>query len=246
MFFVYVYFHPTTGIPFYVGKGTGDRDQYHWWNKNNHYNTDLGSILQELQMVGQRPTIIRVLHTDDESIAYTEECAKILEYGRIDLGTGSLCNKTPGGEGFGNTGTTWSTDQHQKRNQRYIENSPGVGFTQYDIDGNQQCTYKCARELRDAGYTTTQIMAIRCCCKGTRFSVAGFRWSYSDTVLSNSHTTMKRIRQFTKLGEFVSEFMSVAEASRSTGINQGDIAGVARGNSKLKTAGGFVWKYLPD
>lgn len=242
MFFVYVYYHPLTTLPFYVGKGTGDRDMYHWWNKNNHYNESLGKILQELHTLGQQPHIERVLTTDIETEAYDEERKRISMYGRLDLDTGSLCNRTPGGEGFGNTGTTWSDSQRRKRELTNYQYPKGVGFTKYTLVGDKLTTYANTHELSHE-YSKTQIMAIRRCCKGDRFSVSGFRWSYDNAALPAATTTMKRVRQFTKTGELVSEFISVAEASRVTGINQGDIAGVARGNTKLSTAGGFKWTY---
>lgn len=243
MFFVYVYIHPKTNIPFYVSKGTGDRDLYHWWNKANHYNDSLGNILQELHRLNQRPIINRVLVTTQEQEAYDTERQLIIEYGRLDLGTGTLCNKTPGGEGFGNTGTRWSARQRNKIRDRYQVSNKGVGISQYTLEGTLLKTFVCARELKESGYTSTQIMAIRRCCKGQRYSVGGFRWSYVNEPLPKATTTMKKIRQLTKTGEFLAEFVSVAAASNALNINPGDIASVARGNTRLKTAGGFRWEY---
>ncbi len=244
MFFVYVYAHPQNKVPFYVGKGTGDRDQYHWWNKQAHYNETLRDILLELHQAGQRPMITRVLETLDENLAYAEEKRLIQLYGRLDIETGTLCNKTFGGEGFGNTGTVWSDKQREKRKQTYERGQVGVGFTQYNLRGAEIRTFHCTRELQTAGFSATQIMAIRRCCKGDRHSVGGFRWSYAGHPLPQTNTLMKRVQQFAKSGEFIAEFISVAEASRLLGINQGDIAGVARGDSKSKTAGGYIWKYI--
>jgi len=244
MFFVYVYAHPQTHLPFYVGKGTGDRDLYHWRNRKSHNNDQLRFILHDIHQSGQRPMITRVLETLDETAAYNEEKRLIQEYGRIDIGTGTLCNKTPGGEGFGNTGTKWSDGQRTKRKRTYENTNVGTGFTQYDLHGLELCTYACSREVLDAGFSRTQLMAIRRCCKGDRHSVGGFRWSYIGRCLPQTNTLMKRVQQFTKMGMFVAEYLSDAEASRITGINQGDIAGIARGNSKSKTAGGYIWKYV--
>ena len=73
MFFVYVYAHPQTHLPFYVGKGTGDRDLYHWRNRKSHNNDQLRFILHDIHQSGQRPMITRVLETLDETAAYNEE-----------------------------------------------------------------------------------------------------------------------------------------------------------------------------
>ena len=50
----------------------------------------------------------------------------------------------------------------------------------------------------------------------------------------------KRVQQFTKAGELVNTFISIAEAKRQTGINS--IIGVLRG--RWKHAGGYGWKYV--
>lgn len=51
----------------------------------------------------------------------------------------------------------------------------------------------------------------------------------------------KKVLQFTKSGEFVSEWPSMCEASRQLGIAQSSICNCCKG--KLKSAGGYVWKY---
>lgn len=49
------------------------------------------------------------------------------------------------------------------------------------------------------------------------------------------------ILQFSKEGEFIAEYPSLHEASRITGCNKGNICSCCKG--KLKSAGGFIWKY---
>ena len=51
----------------------------------------------------------------------------------------------------------------------------------------------------------------------------------------------KKILQFTKSGEFIKEWPSLNEAERELGIAHSSISGCC--NGKLKTAGGYVWKY---
>ena len=50
----------------------------------------------------------------------------------------------------------------------------------------------------------------------------------------------KRVLQFTNNNQFLKEYISVAEASRQTGVHKGHIAECCRG--KLKSAGGYIWK----
>ena len=51
----------------------------------------------------------------------------------------------------------------------------------------------------------------------------------------------KKVLQFTKSGEFIKEWSSIREASKQLKINFGNICSCC--NGKLKSAGGFIWKY---
>ena len=51
----------------------------------------------------------------------------------------------------------------------------------------------------------------------------------------------KKILQFTKSGELIKDWQSAYEASHQLGIAQSSICNCC--NGKLKTAGGYVWKY---
>lgn len=54
----------------------------------------------------------------------------------------------------------------------------------------------------------------------------------------------KRVGQFDKNNNFISEFFGVREAQRQTRIDHRSIAAVASGSKIRKTAGGFIWKYI--
>lgn len=100
MFYVYVYRdpRPTKGNqPVYVGKGTGDRDISHW-SKGSH-NKPFQDFLSHIKRRGLAAVCQRVFETEDEQEAFAKEKELIALYGRRDLGTGSLFNRTDGGEG---------------------------------------------------------------------------------------------------------------------------------------------------
>lgn len=52
----------------------------------------------------------------------------------------------------------------------------------------------------------------------------------------------KPVLQFDKNGNLIKEFPSLQEAARQTGCGQGNISVVCN-NGRLKTAGGFIWKF---
>lgn len=99
-FYVYVYLDPRPlklNQPVYVGKGTGDRDLSHW-SRGSH-NKPLQDFLSHLRGRNMTARVERVFETDDEQEAFAKEMQLIDLYGRRDLKTGTLFNRTDGGEG---------------------------------------------------------------------------------------------------------------------------------------------------
>jgi len=78
------------------------------------------------------------------------------------------------------------------------------------------------RENNDKGYTV----------KNCRFI---------ESVENSAKEKRKPITQYDKKGKKIRSFKSITEASKLRKIDKGDIGKVA--SNKLKTAGGFVWKF---
>lgn len=103
IYYVYLHRKQTTGEIFYVGKGKDDRaykliGRNRWWKnivKKHGY------------------TVEFVCKGIPEEQAVLEEKRLIAEYGRLDLGTGCLCNLTDGGEG--SSGARVSEESRRKR-----------------------------------------------------------------------------------------------------------------------------------
>ena len=86
MFYVYVYSHPVTKVPFYVGKGTGTRYKKHLSEtKENTENYKKWAVIQGLRNKGLEPLIEKVFETKNEVDAYDEETRLIMLYGRKDI-----------------------------------------------------------------------------------------------------------------------------------------------------------------
>src|SRR5208282_6039660 len=100
-FFVYIYFD-RNGIPRYVGKGKNTRDTDHiqlcQWPSTEKSCRDFYKWLREQQDKGFNPEPWRMAENLTEPEAFDLEITCIAEYGRIDLGTGTLTNLTTGGE----------------------------------------------------------------------------------------------------------------------------------------------------
>jgi hypothetical protein len=102
IFYIYAHINPLNGIPFYIGKGKGNRaytkqSRSKWWlNTVNKYGFDV--ILLEEQLF--------------ELEAFVKETYWIKRIGRKDLNIGSLINMSFGGEG--NSGRVFSEEHKLK------------------------------------------------------------------------------------------------------------------------------------
>lgn len=56
-----------------------------------------------------------------------------------------------------------------------------------------------------------------------------------------SQKNRKEVLQYSLDGEFIKEYISQKEASRQTGINQGNLNSCCKHKKGYKTAGGFIW-----
>jgi hypothetical protein len=109
-FYVYVY-RLLDGTPIYVGKGSGIRFLNHYPRKT-HVGNKLRSIRKN-EMYSLLPEIINV---ENENAAFKLEKELISKYGRLDLNTGPLYNKTSGGDGV--SGRRFTDEDRVKISQR--------------------------------------------------------------------------------------------------------------------------------
>jgi len=117
MFYVYVYRDPRpskNNQPVYVGKGTGDRDISHW-SRGSH-NKPFQDFIAHLKRRELVAVCDRVFETEDEDAAFAKEVELIALYGRRDLGTGTLFNRTDGGEGVSGSVKTPENKEVDKYN----------------------------------------------------------------------------------------------------------------------------------
>lgn len=98
IYYVYILRHPDTMDPLYVGKGKRDRVYDHFNSKTKR--THLKNKLAKVERETTRPVMIEFFAVNvNEQLAFEVEQGLILQYGRRDIGTGTLYNQTDGGDG---------------------------------------------------------------------------------------------------------------------------------------------------
>jgi hypothetical protein len=118
-FYVYIYQDPNTHIPFYVGKGSRKRKDWH------HCHGWCQHKLRQLTKAGLKPEIITYMDSLSEEDAFRIEKELIAKYGRKDIGTGILFNNTDGGEGASGTKRPPFSIEHRRKLSESKKGKPG-------------------------------------------------------------------------------------------------------------------------
>ena len=124
-----------------------------------------------------------------------------------------------------------------------------LSVIRYDLEGNEMKRYRSvAKAAKDVGTSHTSILNA-CHKKKHCHTIVDCLWRFeNDPLKPDEAKTITRSKtnvvQYSLNGEKLKEYKSMAEASRETGTPRASISHVCRG--KIKTAGGFVWRYASD
>lgn len=97
-YYIYCYYDTRTDphTPIYIGRGRKDRYLQHYKKTHNKYlSNKLDKIKEE---TGKHALVLKLEENLNNKQANEREIYYISKYGRKDLGTGTLCNLTNGGE----------------------------------------------------------------------------------------------------------------------------------------------------
>ena len=151
--------------------------------------------------------------------------------------------------------TASSNDELAKKEKEYVleYNSKEEGYNsdegggvkktvyQYDLEGNHIESFDC---LEDAGIIVgAKKQQISRACLNKKTS-KGFYWSYdyAEKFVPPKDLRKKQVYQFTLIGDLVTDFESVSEASKATGFNKSSIAKVCRG--ERQQCFDYIWRYV--
>ena len=97
MFYAYILAYPG-GVPFYVGKGKGKR-----YLARGCRDSFAKRVAEKIVRSGGEVDVT-IIAAQDEASVFSMERALIAFYGRRDMSTGILCNRSSGGEGLADPG----------------------------------------------------------------------------------------------------------------------------------------------
>jgi len=131
-----------------------------------------------------------------------------------------------------------------KDNGLNIDSGGGFKKKVYQFDKQSKKLISVFGNLNEAAYSVdSDKQHISSACLSVNGDFKGYYWgySYSEYYVVKKDSRRKIVIQYDLNNDAIQEFISVSEASKSTGLNKNSIAKVCR-NERLR-CGGFLWKY---
>lgn len=219
-------------LPFYVGKGSGNRVRAHYWDSEST-NPYKRNIIQQLKYGGYLPNYCIINENSSEDYTFAEEI-EIIQYIRDNLTDATLTNISTGGEqppvyiGKDNVNATYVC--------QYNTNT-GEFIKEWDT-ASEAC--------RSLGFSSDNCKHITECCRGERRTALGFIWKFEKLKLVTPELGKKFARiTFNKLIAYndteFHEFKTMKEAYQFLNEpNKGKINSVLKG--ERKSYKGYYWK----
>jgi hypothetical protein len=238
-FYVYCYAEPGKDHPFYIGKGSGERAYDHLRPSNLKRRSRMATKLRGMLRDGISAAI-EFLHVSlAEPDAFALERVLIAKWGRLDLGSGCLCNHTDGGEGGSNT--SQETRQRLSAAAKGRPKSPdAIRRSAESRRGQKRSPEQCKRNsAAQQGKTLSAETRVKMSAARTGLKAS------PETLkkLSDSRRQLKgRGVQSTNPATGEIKSYPIVRAVAADGFLPGNVCCCC--NGKRKTHGGLIWRYV--
>lgn len=226
--------------PFYVGKGCGDRCEYH--SKHSDNNRLKGNIINKIKKSNKSPIIVKLYNNISEYSAFRIEKYLIKLIGRRDLGCGSLSNLTDGGEGVHNYHYTYEDKLNKLKNT--------YGIIKHDNNGIVIEIFENIIKLIEKYPHINPSHVHRAC--NTLIKVDGYYWRrFGGENIDDRLDVSDKIRsilQYDLCGNFIKLWDNVTSINKTTGYSNGAIHKCCRNNNMIQSYKykNYMWYYYYD
>lgn len=132
-------------LPFYVGKGCGNRRHHHTDPNSWKYNPFKGRVIKKILDTTGKPPKIKIKYCANEEAALAKEIHLIKTIGRYNVKEGPLTNLTDGGEGV--SGKIWS--YHERKLQSLRQRNRWKNTSKEDRDKFSNNLKKVSRRTHE-------------------------------------------------------------------------------------------------
>lgn len=229
--YIYALIDPRNDQVRYIGKANNPEERYtNHFNSARDKNTHKRNWINSVRNDGYRPELLIL-----------DQVSGILPF----LNDPLLAKLDPSPH---NKGKKWSKEVIDKIRDKLI-GIPNVNsykpIIQYDLNYIMLKKYKCIKDAVDESNGFFSSAKISACCVGKRKHHREFIWKYDDGKDFNKieiNLLEKQIIQFDKSLNEINRYPSIKIAENETNIHSANICACCRG--KVKTAGGYIWKYI--
>lgn len=248
MAYVYRHIRLDKNVPFYIGMSKNDDDYVRAYTKNGRHK-HWGNIVSKTEY-----EVEILIDNASYEEAISCEIFFIKLYGRKDLKTGTLCNKTDGGEGTKNPSEEFRKKISElKKGNTYMKGKklPESAKQTLSQKGKLRPPPILSQEAKNkigiahkgkklSAQHKKQLSDFRkgkpAHNKGKPMPIHQYEWMLKNAV-------KKKVAKYTIGGIFLNSYESVNLAAKSHSIGQGNITNAC---NKRIMYGGYLWRYFDD
>jgi hypothetical protein len=241
--YCYRHIRPDLNVPFYIGIGTklekyaSIPQEYKRAYSKNARNRHWRNILKKC---GGKILIEILFESDNSAEIKDKEKEFIKLYGRRSLGTGTLVNRTDGGDGVTGTIISDATRRKMSENHADFSGENSVWFGKKHTDETKLLISK-ANTGKKRSLTLRAAVGDRNRKRFAAMSQDEYA-RFKASMFGSNNPRARQVLQFTLTGEFIREWSCIKEAADSLNFkSRSNIVSCCKG--RLRHCGGFIWRY---